>query len=136
MGESGYYPSGAEHDPNAPWNQRDTEEREFSVTVSQTLSKNTKVYTNDYIPGEQFEEKEWDGDGYCSVTYQEPDDTSETNWKEAYKIEHDTPLHLLSLFKRVLEGDIRLEELKENRKNYLIQECSNWIEDDFEVCEN
>lgn len=23
MYESGYYPAGAEHDPNAPWNQED-----------------------------------------------------------------------------------------------------------------
>lgn len=136
MRESGYYPPGAEFDPDAPYNQRDLDEKEFSVAVSQTLSKITTVNTNDYIPGCQFQEREWDGDGYCSVTYQEPDDTSDTNWKEAYKIEHDTPLHLISLFKRVLEGDIILNELPESRKKYLIEECSNWVEDDFEVCED
>ena len=39
MTESGYYPPGAEHDPNAPWNQEELPEREIEVTVSVTLSK-------------------------------------------------------------------------------------------------
>ena len=136
MRESGYYPPGAEHDPNAPYNQCDLEKKEFSVTVSQTLSRSTTVCTNDYIPGDYYSEREWEGEEYCTVTYQEPDDTSDTDWKDAYKMEHDTPLHLISLFKRVLEGDIILNELPESRKKYLIEECSNWAEDDFEVCED
>lgn len=136
IGESGYYPPGAEHNPNAPYNQRDLDEKEFDVTISQTLSKNTTVFTNDYIPGYQYQESEWDGDGYCAVTYQEPDDTSDTDWKEAYKFNHDTPLHLIYLFKRILEGDIKLDEMQESRKKYLIQECSDWVEDDFEVCKD
>ena len=136
MIESGYYPPGAEFDPDAPYNQKDLDEKEFSITVSQTLSKSTTVYTKDYIPGGCYVDREWDGDGYCTTAYREPDDTSDTNWKDAYKKEHDTPLHLISLFKRVLEGDIILNELPESRKKYLIEECSNWIEDDFEVCED
>lgn len=136
IGESGYYPPGAEHDPNAPYNQRDLDEKEFDVTISQTLSKNTTVSTNDYIPGDVYQESEWDGDGYCTVTCQEPDDTSDTDWKEAYKMKHDTPLHLIYLFKRILEGDIKLDEMQESRKKYLIKECSDWVEDDFEVCKD
>lgn len=136
MRESGYYPPGAEFDPDAPYNQRDLDEKEFNVTISQTLSKSTIVRTNDYIPGDYYTEREWDGEEYCTVTCQEPDDTSDTNWKDAYKMEHDTPLHLISLFKRVLEGDIILDKLPESRKRYLIEECSNWVEDDFEVCED
>ena len=27
MTESGYYPPGAEHDPNAPWNQEDCQDK-------------------------------------------------------------------------------------------------------------
>ena len=43
MIESGYYPPGAEHDPNAPWNQVDPEPRKVEVTVSITLSKTVEV---------------------------------------------------------------------------------------------
>lgn len=46
--ESGYYPPGAEHDPNAPYNQVDLPEREVEVTISVTLSKTVKVRVNDY----------------------------------------------------------------------------------------
>lgn len=46
--ESGYYPPGAEHDPNAPYNQVDLPEREIEVLVSVTLSKTVKVRVNDY----------------------------------------------------------------------------------------
>ena len=48
MAESGYYPAGAEHDPNAPWNQEDIPEREVEVTVSVTLSKTLKIKVSDY----------------------------------------------------------------------------------------
>ena len=48
MAESGYYPAGAEHDPNAPWNQEDIPEREVEVTVSVTLSKTLKIEVSDY----------------------------------------------------------------------------------------
>lgn len=48
MTESGYYPPGAEHDPNAPWNQEELPEREIEVLVSITLSKTVKVKVSDY----------------------------------------------------------------------------------------
>lgn len=48
MKESGYYPAGAEFDPNAPWNQSDPPEKEIDVLVSITLSKTVKVKVSDY----------------------------------------------------------------------------------------
>lgn len=48
MKESGYYPAGAEFDPNAPWNQSDPPEKEIDVLVSVTLSKTVKVKVSDY----------------------------------------------------------------------------------------
>ena len=48
MTESGYYPSGTEHDPNAPWNQPDPQLLEVSVCVSITLSKTVKIKVCDY----------------------------------------------------------------------------------------
>lgn len=46
MKESGYYPAGAEFDPNAPWNEPIDEFEEVEATVSITLSKTIKVEMN------------------------------------------------------------------------------------------
>lgn len=43
MKESGYYPAGAEFDPNAPWNQPSEQIEEIEATVSLTLSKSVKI---------------------------------------------------------------------------------------------
>jgi hypothetical protein len=48
MRESGYYPPGAEFDPNAPWNQEDPSEVEVDVTASHTVSRDTTITTTDY----------------------------------------------------------------------------------------
>lgn len=136
MKESGYYPPGAEFDPNAPYNQSDLEEREFDVSVSQTLSKSTTVYTNDFISGYQYQEREWDGDGYCSVTYQEPDDTSNTDWVEAYRKDSKTPLELIVLLKNIVEGNVSIDSMNEWQKKSIIEDCSDWVEDELVICEN
>lgn len=79
MIESGYYPSGAEHSPNAPWNQVDNPEREIEVTVSVTLSKTVKIKVSDYQitdsgkdeDGEYFEDIDYsDCDLKCAVEEQ------------------------------------------------------------------
>lgn len=46
--ESGYYPPGAEFDPNAPWNIPDPAEKEFNIAVSCSLSKDTRVISDEY----------------------------------------------------------------------------------------
>ena len=123
---------------NAPWNQNDPEEKEFKVTVSQTLSKNTAVTTSDYIPGGYFPETEWDIDGYHTITYHEPDDTSDTDWKEAYKSERLTPLQLIGEFKDFLTKylpDPIIDIKGFQRYKYLIDECEGWTEDETEVIE-
>ena len=43
---SGYYPAGAEHDPNAPYNQCDPPEVEVELTMSETLTKTVPHWTN------------------------------------------------------------------------------------------
>lgn len=131
-GNSNYPPMSQSEWDNAPWNQSDPEEKEFEVTVSQTLSKSTTVTTSDYIPGRYFPETEWDIDGYHTITCHEPDDTSDTNWKKAYNNEHYTPLGLIQEFKEMLEKNTPIPE---TRRKHLIDECMNWIEDDLEVCE-
>lgn len=43
MKESGYYPEGAEFDPNAPWNEKETPKEEIEVEVTVTLKKKVKL---------------------------------------------------------------------------------------------
>ena len=127
MIESGYYPIGAEFDPAAPWNEREVPERHFDVCISQTLSKSTKVKTNDYTL-----ELNQDEDGYPYS------DTSSTDWEEAYKVEHLTPLQLIEEFKNFLSKYLPdpVVDIKEFRKfKHLTEECTGWIEDETEVME-
>ena len=134
------YPPGAEHDPNAPYNQVDVPEKEFDVTCSQSLSKTVTVITNNYIPGASGVDYEPDdGGGYCAVGWHDPDDTSDTNWADEYHDnEHYTPLQLIELFKKHLENElIRMGEVKNERWiKHLIEECSDWTEDDTEYVED
>lgn len=67
MTESGYYPPGAEHDPNAPWNQVDNPEREIEVTVSVTLSKTVKIKVSDYQITDSG--KDEDGEYFEDIDY-------------------------------------------------------------------
>lgn len=128
MRESGHYPPGAEFDPSAPYNQAETPDEVFSVVVSQTLSKTTKVITNDYI-------LEDEGDGHTSTN------TLETNWYDAYDANnHYTPIELIELFKKSLETTLKNAEKDVNIKEiahlkHLIEECNNWIADETEIME-
>lgn len=67
MTESGYYPPGAGHDPNAPWNQVDNPEREIEVTVSVTLSKTVKIKVSDYEITDSG--KDEDGEYFEDIDY-------------------------------------------------------------------
>lgn len=132
MTESGYYPPGAEFDSRAPWNEPVIPEESFNVYISQTLSKSTKVTTNDYYP-----EEDGDEDGSYMTA-----DTSDTNWEAAYDKDHYTPLQLIDLFRRSLLKELNSIISKPNqdlkRKKYLetlISECSGWTEDETEVME-
>jgi len=74
MKESGYYPPGAEFDPNAPWNQREPKAKEFDVDVMVTIRKDDVVATTSYIE----EEPEYpDYIGGVVIT-------SDVDWKEDY----------------------------------------------------
>ena len=134
------YPPGAEHDPNAPYNQEEVPEKEFDVTCSQSLSKTVTVWTNNYIPGASGVDYEPDDEGgYYASGWHDPDDTSDTNWGDEYHDnDHYTPLQLIELFKNHLENELSNSELPNNRINkykHLIEECSNWVEDDTEYAE-
>lgn len=144
MSESGHYPLGAEHDPNAPWNQHDPEPLDCEICISQTLSKTQTVTVTDYIEGgieEEWETDEETGRSY-RVGVRVPPDTTDTDWKSAYADQHETPLELIALLKKKCEGELELlEKLKPSMQTmksiaylkYLIAECSGWVDDETEV---
>jgi len=132
MTESGYYPAGAEHDPNAPYNQIELPEREFTVTVTCSVDKEVTVHTSDY-----YKDEDWDEDDGKITSI----DTSDTNWIKAYQEEHETIEDLLMEFKTFLEAKIKeCENFPEDsstfaRYKYLKEECENWVTHDLEVVE-
>lgn len=141
MSAADYFPAGAYNDSSAPWNQSDPEEKEFSVLCSQTLSKSATVLTDDYTPGDSGVDYEPDGEGgYYSSTWQDPDDTSDTNWEAAYHDnDHYTPIQLISLFRKHLEEELNNSNIPQNRINkykHLIEECGGWQEDEVEYLED
>lgn len=48
MRESGWYPPGAEFDPNAPYNQVEPEEKEFSIEAVFELRRTDNLWSSDY----------------------------------------------------------------------------------------
>lgn len=134
MYDNYHYPPGADT-PDAPWNQTENEEREFEVTVSQTLSKNVTLFTSDYNLEADFDEE----GSYVSYN------TSDTDWKKAYSEDHATIEGLLKAFKDrlILEKSIleaKLDQNAETKKrirecDYYISECENWCVDDYEIVE-
>lgn len=123
MRDSDYYPPGAYNDPNAPYNEVEVPEKEFEVTISQSLSKNTSIYTQDYMP--EYDEE--DGHIYA--------DTSQTDWKQAYKDNAMTPLDIIQncekIAKALLEqGQTRFAGVY---LKTLVEECQDWDEDELDV---
>ena len=136
---SNYPDNLSDHTKGAPWNDSTVPEKDFEITCSQTLSKIVTVTTNNYIPGASGVDYEPDDEGgYFATGWSDPDDTSDTNWAEEYHDnDHYTPIQLISLFKQHLENELnRVEDVKDSRRiKHLIEECSDWIEDDTEYVE-
>jgi len=138
MIESGYYPPGAEFDPNAPYNQVENPEEEFNVTIVETLSKDVTIVTTNYNL-----EADYDEEGYCKSC-----DTSDTDWKDEYKKQGCTAIETIIAVKTYLE-EVRLEDLKDlslcreltisEKKELkvvkdLIEQCKGWQQEEIEFC--
>jgi hypothetical protein len=114
MTESGYYPLGAEHDPNAPWNQVDNPEREIEVTVSVTLSKTVKIKVSDYSITDSG--KDEDGKYFEDIDY------SKCDLKRAVEEQITLPQDAYKYVKGEFNNDQR-------------NDLEGWDVDDFEVIE-
>lgn len=114
------YPMGADT-PDAPWNEKENEEREFDVIVTQTLVKNEKVFTSDY---NYFVEQEEDGG------YSEEIETDDTDWEQAWSEQCWSIPELLNKLKKYVEEELATSKnIDKGRKNYLngiINACQGW----------
>lgn len=61
MRESGWYPPGAEFDPNAPYNQVELPEREYNIEATFDLRRTDELWSNDYDEFDNLNDaaKEW-----------------------------------------------------------------------------
>ena len=148
---SGYYPGGlTDFTPGCPWSEPEVPEKDFEITCSQSLSRTAVVTTNNYIPGAEGCDYEPDGEGgYSTCGWQDPDDTSDTNWADEYSANgYKTPLELIDMLKEYLEKDLReiQKDMLPNDMSFkatqvrklkgLIEECECWTEDETEFIED
>ena len=137
MKESGYYPTGAEHDPNAPWNKEDQKPIQVKVTISQSLSRSTTIEVTDYI-AKEYTDAEYDEDEYLNITGGIKYDFSDSNLKESYEIQEYTIPELLEYLKSYLTVDIAECGENSGRKKmlqYILKCCEDWKVDETEVIE-
>ena len=138
MTENGYYPQGAEHDPNAPYNQVEHEKVEVEVVISQTLSRSTKILITDYIARE-YENIEPDNEGGFYRTKEIEYDFSDSDLKGAYEEQEYTIPELLNYLKTYLIVDIancNKDSGKKQKLQHILDCCEGWEVDETEVVEN
>ena len=135
MTESGYYPQGAEHNPNAPYNQVEHEKVEVEVVISQTLSRSTKILITDYIARE-YENIESDDEGGFYRTKEIEYDFSDSDLKGAYEEQEYTIPELLNYLKTYLIADIancNKDSNKKQKLQHILDCCEGWEVDETEV---
>lgn len=118
MRESGYYPPGAEFDPNAPYNEPVIPEQDFEVDVEYVLQKEAvKVTTDDYIP--EFDEET----GHVDAN------TENTDWENVYENSHYTIPELLSELESYIKQDLERYKgsaTKERQLKEMLEDCQGW----------
>lgn len=138
MSESGWYPAGAEHDPEAPWNQSDPEPVLVEVTISQSLSRSAEIEVTDYV-AEVWEDCEPDGEGGLYRTGGINYDFSDSDLKRAYEDQEYTIPELLDYLKAYLIADIAEcseGSSKQIKLQHILACCQEWITDETVVVNN
>lgn len=106
---------------NAPWNQQEMPERDFTANVSVTLSRKVLICTNDYVAEYDTE------DG--SVSY----DTSNTKWVDEYKNQCYTIPMLLEKLKEYISKELQQKNGKDSRLQDMLEACDDWEVDELVV---
>ena len=131
------YPCGADG-PDAPWNQSEPEPVEVEVTISQSLSRSTKIEVTDYVANEWEDMEPNDKGGFNRIGGVEYD-FSDCDLKGAYEEQEYTIPELLDCLKAYLITDIAecdKESGKKKKLQHILKCCEGWILDETEVVEN
>jgi len=126
MRESGYYPPGAEFDPNAPYNQPpepDPIEVECHVSVG---------LVNDLVVGTTNYWTERDDDGYRETHLEDGYTDIEGYVRKEYRSITD----LLAELVKYIDKELESPDLKRHRKQELQQmreSATGWKEENFEI---
>ena len=127
MTESGYYPPGAEFDPNAPYNQSEPEPIKLDVYITQVFSKPANIEVTDY----EYEVDEFDEYYYTSNC-----DLKEATRNQITTIE-DILTELPNIYKELTTNDSgTITKYQLDRLKVLAKACEGWDLDEFEVVED
>lgn len=134
---SGYYPAGAEDDPNAPYNQVTPDPVNVDVEVCYTLSRKATVSTRNY------EAEDWDDWDYSDGEVQHIGGTdydfSNTNFIDEFENDFYTPLELFEELKIRVESELELiltpdkSTLTAKKLQRLLKSCEHWSIEDKRV---
>lgn len=123
MTEADFYPSGAYNDPNAPYNEQIIPKRDFDVRVTQSLVKDTTIFTDQYKP--EYDEE--NGHTYTN--------TDDTDWKDAYEEVSFTPIMLIDVCKKIAQWaiDNGTKRIDSVWLPSVVKECDGWEVDETKV---
>lgn len=109
------YPIGAKDHPDAPYNEVKYSEKEYTLTISETLSKTVKVKTNKFI--------------------EDLMEDNDVDWGDVYIQDHYTPMELIIKMRDFLvDNEPKDKDSRDYKRwKHLIKECSGWNEDECEI---
>ena len=113
MAQSDYYPMGAEHDPNAPYNEREPEVKKVKLDVYLTIHKVVEIETDKYYA---FAGEINDGE-YLAPSIEFDAQEIENDFLEQTVLPHELA-HLV-------------EQGKVNK--WVLEDASGWVMDDVEI---
>ncbi len=99
---------------HAPWNETNNPMMRFDVSVTQTLSKDDTIGTEDYIC------HEYDCDDI---------DSSGVNWEQEWKKQHYSITQLLRILEDYLTDELDGKPRKYHSQGcllHILQECKGW----------
>jgi len=125
MRESGYYPMGAEHDPHAPWNQRDPEPVMVPCTVMETISRRCECATTEYY--REVTDEPWN-----EIHEEEVTVTHGYDYSAEYGEQYWGPAKLLAMMADAQESKLEFYGRDKDRIREMIEEARGWTREEYE----